>query len=265
MHQRKLQTRGLFPVALLLLLSCCAGHVPPSAPPLDRQGVEGILRAIGEEQALVHTVISSGALTLHSKGSSSDATALIVASRDRSRIKIEITHTWGRPLLHILVRDQDLEILSFAEKRLYYGYVGTPGLSRVIPVPLSPELLWSLIRAYPVLVSYHRGVSPAGNRITLLNKDGIRVQVIDLYPVDGLPHRVSYCRQNTRVTFSNYKEEDKVRYAGKIQVDGPDEEVGLVLEISRMTFNRPIPEAIFTMKIPPDFTTEPLDRVQTGY
>ena len=200
-------------------------------------------------------------LTLDIKGSESDATVLIVATRDPSKIKIEITHTWGRPLLHILIMGSSLEILSFTDKRLYSGQLGTYDLSRLIPVPLSPELLWTLARAYPLLLKYNHVLSLKGNQITLLNQEKNNIQVIDLYPESDLPHKVSFCQQNTEMTFADFQNNGGIRYAKEIELNSPEDNGRLTLEIGQMVFNKPVPGAIFRLETPLDFELVPLRSV----
>jgi len=251
--------RRLLSATLFFLLSCCA-RVPitPPSPPLDHQHIRGIVSTFKEQGAAVRTLFASGALTLDLSGSESDATVLIVASRDRSKIKIEITHPWGRPLLHILINGSSLDILSFTEKRLYSGRLGTHGLSRLIPVPLSPELLWTLARAYPVLLKHNRVLSLRGNQITLFNQREDKIQVIDLYPETDIPHRVCFCRQNIKMTFSEFQNSGGIRYAKAIGLNNPEDNAGLTFQIGQMVFNKPVPEAIFRLETPPDFEVVPL-------
>ena len=256
------RTGRLISVFLLLLLSCCARiAITPPSPPLDHQAITGIISAFKEQWVAVSTLFSSGTLTLDIKGSESDATVLIVATRDPSKIKIEITHPWGRPLLHILIKGSSLQILSFTDKRLYSGQIGTHDLSRLIPVPLSPELLWTLSRAYPVLLNHNRALSLKGNQITLLDQREDKIQVVDLYPESDLPHRVSFCQQNAEVIFSDFQNNDAILYAKEIEMNSPEENARLALEIRQITFNKPVPDAIFRLETPLDFEVVPLRSV----
>ncbi len=257
--QKKPSITRLLSALLLLLLSCCARvAITPPSPPLNHQAITGIISAFKEQGVAVRTLFSSGTLTLDIKGSESDVTVLIIATRDPSKIKIEITHPWGRPLLHILIMGSSLEILSFTDKRLYSGHLGTHDLSRLIPVPLSPELLWTLARAYPVLLKYNRLLSLKGNQITLLDQRGDKIQVIDLYPESDLPQRVSFCQQNAEMTFSDFQNNGGIRYSKEIGLNSPKDNARLALEIRQMVFNKPVPEAIFRLETPLDFELVPL-------
>ena len=264
--QKNPYIRRLFSVILLLLLSCCARVViTPPSPPLDHQTITGIVSVFKEQEVVVRTLFSSGMITFDIKGSESDATILIVAIRDPSKIKIEITHPWGRPLLHILIKGSSLEILSFTDKRLYSGQIGTYDLSRLIPVPLSPELLWTLARAYPVLLKYNSVLSLDGNQITLLDQRGDKIQIIDLYPESDLPHRVSFCQQNTEITFADFQNNGGIQYAKEIGLNSPGDNARLALEIRQIVFNKPVPNKIFRLETPLNFELVPLSEVNREY
>ena len=207
---------------------------------------------------MASTLVSSGTLTLDIKGSESDTAVLIVATRDPSRIKIEITHTWGSPLLHILINGSNLDMLSFTDKRVYSGQLETPGLSGLIPVPLSPELVRTLARAYPVLLDHNLALSVNGNQIIFLNQREEMIQIVDLFPESDLPHRVFFSRQKAEVIFSDFQNSGGIRYAKEIEVNSPKEDARLALEIKQITFNKPVPEAIFRLETPRDFEVVPL-------
>ncbi len=240
-------------------MTCCARvAITPPSPPLDHQAMTGIISVFKKQATVVRTLVSSGTLTLDIKGSESDTKVLIVATRHPSKIKIEITHTWGRPLLHILIKGSNLDILSFTDKRLYSGQLGNLGLTRLIPVPLSPELIWTLARAYPVLLNHNRALSVNGNQITFLDQGGDKIQVVDLYPESDLPQRVSFCKQNAEVIFSDFQNNDSIQYAKEIEMNSPNDNARLALEIRQITFNKPVPDAIFQLETPRDFEVVPL-------
>lgn len=242
-------------------LLCPTRDYSPTPPPFDHQAITGIISAFKEQGVAVRTLFSSGTLTLNIKGSESDATFLIVATGDPSKIKIEITHPWGRPLLHLLIMGSSLQILSFTDKRLYSGQIGTHDLSKLVPVPLNPELLWTLARAYPVLLKYNSVLSQKGNQITLLDQRKDKIQVIDLFPESDLPHRVSFCQQNAEVIFSDFQSKAGIRYAKEIGLNSPEDNDRLALKIRQMVFNKPVPKAIFRLETPLDFEMVPLRRV----
>ena len=241
-------------LTLLFILNGCAPFaVVPASPPLGRQKIAGIVSVFKEQETAVQTLVSSGALRLQTRGSESDATFLIVATRNPSKIKIEITHPWGRPLLHVLIKGSRLDIVSYSEKRLYCGRLGSPGLLKLIPVPLNPDLVWALARAYPVLSAHDRILSKRGNEMTLIDRKEDPIQTIELYPESNLPKRVCFCRQHAEMVFSDFQDDAGILYAGEIGVNNAEDDAQLTLEIKQIVFNNPVPEAIFKLEAPRDF------------
>jgi hypothetical protein len=241
-------------VAVLLLSNGCALFTARApSPPLGRQEIAGIISSFKDRDNAVRTLVSSGTLTIQSQGVQSDAEVLIVARRDPSSMRIEITHSWGRPLLHILVDGPRLDILAFSEKRHYRGLLGSPFLLKQIPFPLDSDLLWSLASAYPVLCPYHQAQSEKGDQITLMNKQKSAIQVIELYPGSNLPRKVWLCRQGAAMSFSDFQNSSDVIYAREIGLSDADNTTRLTLEIRKMVFNKFVPEALFQQETPQDF------------
>lgn len=245
---------GLLWVAGLLLSTGCARMMTrPPSPPLGHSQIAGIISSYKEQESAVHTLFSSGTLTIERQGTRSEAEVLIVARRDPSSIRIEITHAWGRPLLHILVDGPRLDVLSFSEKRHYRGRLGSPFLLKQLPFPLDAHLLWSLARAYPVLPPFHQARSEKGDRITLSDRQNSDIQVIDLYPDSSLPQRVWWRRQGVAMSFSDFEEAGNLIYGREIGLTDTEDTIRLTLEIRKMVFNRPVPDSLFEQEAPRGF------------
>lgn len=245
-------------LGLGLLQSCAPRAIQSLPPPLGREEISHIISSFRDQEERVHGFISSGRLILEHKGSESESNILMLGTRDPYKIKIEITHPWGRPLLHILIQKTSLHILSFSEKRLYLGHMGTSAPLNLLPGRLDPDQVWSLARGYPVLGNYQYANSSKLDQITLLNGKTKIVQVIDLYPQENLPHQISFPEQGIKVSFSDFENENGIYYAEKITLDDPEAEAILVLDRKQMVFNKSIPEAAFALEIPPDFAVLPL-------
>jgi len=212
-----------------------------------------MVSAIKAQEERVDTLISTGVLTLHVENVPSEASVLIVGRRDPSRIKIEVTHPWGSPLLHILIKGSDLDILSFTEKRHYRGRLGSPVFLTLLPGVLSPGLIWTLARAYPVLLPFYRAHSMRGDRISLTDVENKPIQRIDFYPDRQLPRRICFCREALSMSFCDFQRTDDIWYAREVRLIDENEAPKLDLEVRRMVFNRPVPNALFNQKAPADF------------
>jgi len=243
----------------LALFQCCAPVlVQPPSPPLGTRKIAHIVSTIKEQERLVHTFVSSGRLMVEKNGSESESNILIVGTRAPFRIKIEVTHPWGRPLLHFLINETGLRILSFAEKRLYHGHLGSSDLSSFFPGNLEPNQIWAIVRGYPILRKYSRAVSLRGNQITLVNGKAETVQVIDLYTENNLPCLISFPDQGIRVSFSGLENENHIQYARRIRLDDPKDKTTVELKLKTMVFNDAIPKSVLELEMPPDFKMIPL-------
>jgi len=266
-----LGTKTLLTALAFLAFQCCSPlTVKPPAPALDEESVASLVFDFRAQEEKAKTLFFSGTLTLKGQDAENSVQILMIAdatpragTKSRAdtqvcpygRMKIEITHPWGKTLIHILIEGQRLDILDFTEKRFYRGSLKSKRLSERIPVPLNHCLLWSLARAFPALLKHQEAASFAGNQITLLDPEGEKVQVFELYSSEPLPYRVSFCKENAVMVFSDFEDEDGILYARKVDFYGPDHKVGLAIEIDQMRFNTPLPEAVFRMEAPRDFKT----------
>lgn len=250
------KTRSIPSLLLLATLLCptgCAWLSETLAPPtMAPQEIVEMVSGLREQQKAVSTLYWTGTLYLDSEGSRSEASVLIVARRDPSAIRVEITHGWGRPLLHIQVEDDRLDVIAFSERRRYRGLVRDLPPVTDIPFPLDPDLIWSLARGYPILPPCRKAVSHRDHQIALLGEDGGAMQIIDFFP-NRRPRKVQFCGRGTSMFFSDHREEDGIRYAGKVEVRDTPGSTTLTLFIREMVFNRPLPEAVFRQEVPPGF------------
>jgi len=240
-------------LVFFLFQSCAPVPVKPPSSPFTNQEIVRILSSFREQQKRVHTSFSSGRLTVRSGGSEYDANILIVGTGNPFKTKIEITHLWGRTLLHVLIHDARLQILSFPEKEYYLGRLGISGTSKFLPIRLDPDHVRTLVRGYPILCEHNRAISYEPNQITLLNRKGEAVQVIRLYPETCLPCLISFPKQGITISFSGFQNEGGIQYAKKITVEDPGARTTLILKLKQTVFNETIPKSIFEMKIPADF------------
>jgi hypothetical protein len=245
-------------LVLFLFQSCAPIPVKPPPSPYGYQEIARIISGFREQETRVDTFYSSGRLTVKAKNSESGSDILIVGSKKPFKLKIELTHAWGRPLLHITIHDSELQILSFTEKKYYHGQLGTPGSLKFFPARLDPDQAWALLRAYPGLRKYSRAVSLKGNQITLLNGKAEPIQVLDLYSEGTLPRLVSFPEQDIKVSFSDFESASGLKYARKIRLDDSKTETILVLKLKQMVFNKTLPESIFNLEKPKDFEMLPL-------
>ncbi|MDZ7697004.1 MAG: hypothetical protein U5R49_08825 [Deltaproteobacteria bacterium] len=241
-------------VSAFLLLSTCAPSVTaPPRPPLTPTDIQAAVGAISSQDKTTRTLFSMGHIHVNGRQGELEANLVIAAAKNPDRIKIEITHPWGRPLVHILMDTSGLRVLSFTEKRLYMGQPGDPVLPGVLDIPVKREVLWSIIRAYPVLPPYHQVVSEAGSRLVFLTREGEKAAVMHMDPEGFIPQSIIFPAQETGVVYKDFQTEKETIFARETVV-GDKEGNTLTIDLKAMAFNEPIPKAIFTLRVPADFT-----------
>jgi len=242
-----------------IFLQCCAPlPVQSPAPPLSPQEIEHRISGFKDQQDRVTAFFSSGRLNVKTKDSESEANTLIIGTRNPFRIKIEITHRWGRQLLHILVNERGLHILSFPERRYYYGPIESLGSWKYFPRGLDRNQLWTFVRGYPVLPQFDRAVSLKGNQITLLNERDKPLQVIDFHPQSHRPRSTAFSGKEAKLHFVRFEKDGPIQYARTVRLDDFKTETTLSLNSKQMIFNNAIPEEIFKLEVPFDYERRPL-------
>lgn len=225
----------------------------PHHPPYTDQEIADILLDLKTQEHAVQTFFSSGTITFQGNGSEFEASSLIVGTRKPFKVKIEITHFWGRPLFHIMIDGNKIQILSFPEKLYYVGHIGKSVASNLLPVRLDTNHLWAIGRGFPFLSDFNRAESYVGNRISLLNKQGKVIQLLEFYPESNLPHKTLLSNQNLEVSFSNFENHNNIRYARMTRLFDQKSETMLELKIKQMVLNKTIEASIFDIEVPADF------------
>lgn len=229
------------------------------APPLTERQLGDVISGLRDQEAKVTSFLSQGTLLVKEWTWEAETQVLIVGTRDPYRVKIEVTHGWGQPILHVLVDGKRLEVLSFQESRLYVGAFTPQALSRFFPGDLDSDLIWTTLRGYPGIPPRTTPVSPGRNRIAFVGEKGEEQGVMDLHPENLDPARVSYPEKRLILEFSEMKAAEGIRFAGVVTVDSRKAGRKLTIRRDRMAFNRPIPPEIFTLEKPPNFRVLSLD------
>jgi hypothetical protein len=214
------------------------------------------------QERLVTSLVAGGKLTVKNWYWEADTDVLLVGTKEPFRIKVEIVHTWGQPILHILVHEGRLEVLSFRDQKLFVSPFTPQALSRFFPGDLDPLLIWTVLRGYPVLRAYDRATSAKAHQVKLLDRDGKAVEVVDFLPDTHLPQRVYFPDRQIKLEFSEFQERDGVLYAAKVDIDPSDGGKRVRLDIQQMVPNRSVPEEVFALQVPPTFQIQRLDEVQ---
>jgi hypothetical protein len=247
---------------IFIILSGCASIPPPSSKSaLGQVEIKRILDNISQDNASVSSFISSGRIIFKNWAWGSESKILIIGQREPIRLKIELIHTWGRPILHILIKEGKIEALSFSENRLYSGIYSPLTLAKFIHVRPEIDQLWSILRGYPDLKPYNSFAPQDPDQFVLFDQNGKELEKISLDLETLQISSIRVPESDLKISFSEYSTEKDIPYAEKIRVDKEGVGKHFLLNHETMVFNQKIPTNIFKMKIPPGFEIIELDKI----
>ncbi|MFH1490580.1 MAG: hypothetical protein ABII06_16855 [Pseudomonadota bacterium] len=248
---------GVLILSFLMMLFNSCGTLRPLPPRelLSDERASGILKEMEVQESRVGSFYAIGTISARQWYGESEAGILIAGRKAPFRLKIEMTHSWGKPILHILIDQERLEVLSFNEERHYSGPF-TPGtLSKFIPGELDAGLAWGVLRGYPQLLKHHRYASLKPGQIALFDQAGRKLEEIDVGPEGWRPVRVFFPDKKIQLFFSDFQENGDIAYAGVVRVEQIEPKQNLILRKKKVVFNKDIPDQIFRLEKPPGFDT----------
>jgi len=227
---------------------------------------EKIVSEIKEQNDIVRSFYALGVVSIKGSILDADADILIAGNRDPFSIKMEITHSWGKPILYILIKEGRLNVLSFQENMAYTCTFTPEALSIFLSgFKLDQKMIWAILSGRPPVMPYESVRVSGPDRISLTDDKGIEIEAIYLPFKGSLPKKVAFPEQSLDIFYSELKEEIGIPYAGKIKISGKKIERDLALEIKTISFNASIPEQIFTLEIPSSYKTVHLDDIREDY
>ena len=189
-----------------------------------------------------------------------EANTLMAGTRTPLRLRMEITHAWGQPILHLLVVGKTFKALSYGERKLYIGDLNPGALSKFFPADLDADLIWEVLRGFPKLRPDGRMESRKADQVSLLGQNGDEMEILELDPESGLPRRISFPERKVAVDYADFQQEDGILYAKEVRVTQLGGTRNLTLKNGKMVFNKPIPDEIFRMEMPPGFETAYIEK-----
>jgi len=244
-----------------ILVGCAS--VPPSSSKArpDQAEIKRIIDNISQQTTQVSTFISSGRVIFYNWAWGSESKTLIIGQREPLQLKIELTHSWGRPILHMLINKGQIEILSFSEDRLYRGTYSPGTLSKFIYAHPEIDQLWPILRGYPELKRYDSLILQDPDHLVLIDQNGRELEKIGVDLETFRISSISFPGSDLKVSFSEYSTEKGIPYAGKIRVDKEGAGKYFILTHEAIVFNREIPTTVFKIRIPPGFEIIDLDKI----
>jgi hypothetical protein len=216
------------------------------------------------QEEAVNAFYTTGQMVVRDWYWDQEANTLIAGTRTPLRLRMEITHAWGQPILHLLVVGKTFKALSYGERKLYIGDLNPGALSKFFPADLGADLIWEVLRGFPKLRPDGRIESRKADQVSVLDRHGEERVILELDPESGLPRRVSFPERKVAVGYADFQQEGGILYAKEVRVSQLEGTRNLTLKNGKRVFNKTIPDEIFRMEIPPGFETVYIEKPQAN-
>jgi hypothetical protein len=237
----------------LITLSGCAPVL--FKKPLSDQELGNVASLLKAQEETVNAFYTTGQMIVKDWTWDQEANTLMAGTRSPLRLRMEVTHAWGQPIFHLLVAGKTFKALSYGERKLYMGDLTPGALSKFFPADLDADLIWEVLRGFPKLRLHGRMESRKADQVSLVDRNGDEREVLELDPESGLPRRVSFPERKVAVDYIDFQQEGGILHAKEVRVTQLEGTRELALKNGKMIFNKPIPDEIFRMEIPPGFET----------
>ena len=249
-------------ILLILLFQGCSFFRSRqiSRPFLTKDDVENIILEIKEQEDIAYEFYFTGKLSIEGWIIDTSADVFIAGEKDPLTLKMEISHSWGKPLFHFLIKDDTLEVRDFIEQKQYAGRLTSGNLSRFLPnMDCSPDMIWAFLRGYPEFFSYDRVYEGAPGVLNFEDRDKNALGTVTFSPGEGIKEALSSPPRFLNMKFTDFRKIGDVDYAEKTVVQDIKGKKDLTLKRNRIIFNKDIPDKIFTLKNQPFFEVFSLD------
>ncbi len=245
--------RLVIPGALLALAGCLP-RVPP--PDLSLDPVE-LLAEVKAAQARVVSVQGRARLGVDAPGGSGGVEQYLVAERP-GRLRIESHDFFGNVAAVLAVEDGRLALYDARERTFLRGAATPANLARLLPVPLAPETLVTLLcGSAPLLDGEPVSAEPGDGRVLLTMREGSLVQRLEVGPGAALlSSRVRRLTAGGEVPagldaqFSVHRTLAGQRVPTEVAARSPEAHVALSLHWRELEVNRPVDPSLFRLSPP---------------
>jgi len=247
----QLEKKIIGPLALLCAALCIFGCASLKSPgqlhPLSQTHIALLKKTLNSQTYAVKTFISTGGLEIRDSTRQIPTTFLCIGSRIPFRLKVEITHTWGLPLIHILIQGQEVTVRDLYHHRIYQGHLSphAPFLGKM-PL-LDKALLWSIMRAYPEIMDSGEISWEDDDRALVVKRKGKIAQEIRFDRDLRYPSSVSYPQLEVDVRFSQFTTNGHITYAKLVEATHLENNSSMRLTIKNIVFNPTLDPNLFNL------------------
>jgi hypothetical protein len=242
-------------ILFLTLLFGCASIAPfPPGKPFSPQDTAGLISNLRSKEGKILTFQGIGTLNLK-QGKETIETCFFTVGSNHSKIRLEITHPWGKPLLHMVADKSEVSVLSLTDKKFFQGPPHAIDIRQFFLGGMDLDLVWKIFSAsLPLLPAPGGSVSLNPLEISLLDGQGEMVERIHFSSRSLLPRSIYLPKRGLTIMVSEFKHGDVVgSHPLRIKVLRENKNQVIIIRYRNLIFNKPVPQEIFQLNPPPNF------------
>lgn len=240
-------------IFLLTLLSGCARLLPlPPTTLFSQRETDQLISRLIEQGDKIWSFQGVGRLRVKD-GAEESESSLFAVGRRPFKVRLEITHPWGKPLLHIVFNEKNISILSLVNDKSFLDPSGPLSTDKFSLGGLDPDSAWKVLAGRVPILPHARLASLQPNEITLYGGQGEVVEIISFSPRSLLPRSVYFPGKRITIMLSKFKEGDGGSYPLRIKIVKGSEDQIAEIRYKDLQANKPVPEEVFQLNAPPGF------------
>lgn len=242
-----------------LVISCltvmwgCA-HLVPSPPvkPFSQKEIASLITHLKDQEKNIQSFHGLGAASFKEGDREMEANLLIVGSRPL-KMRLELTHPWGKPLIHMVADKECVLVLSLVDKKFFRGPPGALGPQQLFLFDADLDSVWKVLSGRVPILPHVKAASLKPREISLYDGQGEAIEIISFAPGSPVVTSLSFPKKDLVVLLSDFSEGGLGFYPLEIKIVKGEEDKFLAIRYKRLHINKPIPDEIFLLSPPPDF------------
>ena len=224
---------------------------PPYAPFTQTETAQLIsnLRAEGRRISSFH---GAGRLRYRDREKESELNLLAAGGRP-FKVRLEVSHPWGRPLFFVVLDGDNTSVLSLVDHKFFKGQSNRLPMDLFFLLRLDLDSIWQILSGNVPVLPHSKAASLKPYEVTLYNGEGEVTQIISFFPRSLLPRSVFFPYEGITIMLSDFKQDDFGPRPLKIEIARKDKNQSVEIRYRNLTRNKPIPEEVFSLDPPPGF------------
>ena len=209
-----------------------------------------------EQERAANSFVASGTISYIKKMGFDEGKFFAVGTLEPLKLKLEITHSLGGDIMHALLDENYIKVVSFREKKAYSSeYDEYANINKSIFT--DPSIAWHIFRGFPRLLPYKDSYAEGNNKFSLLGNNSVLIQTIILEEGRMIPVSVGYNNIGITVDADGFTNHGNIFYASSMKIMSENTDEHIEIKFKNLEFNLPVAKEIFHITFPPGFPVLP--------